>query len=277
MADAVTYCTFAQLGRHGRLGNQLFQIAGTIGLARKNGMDPLFPPDWPYRRVFSLPDEMFGTDEGIPAPGLAVDLDPVARGYLQDLKLWSEVADEVYEVLQFSSWAETQVHEQSFYELPAPLLSVHVRRGDNVQANDPMTPNKHLYHPLRPLSYYLSAIEHLRADVASVAVFGDDPEWNRANIPGDWYSNGVAMPKEHLPEYLTTVPEDWKDLYLMSLADRHVLSNSTFGIWAALLGDDPEAIYPANFYGTKVEADAHLMVPSTWIEWPCDTSEVLLS
>src|ERR1044072_7384933 len=37
--------TYNQLGRYGRFANQLYQIAGTIGIARKNGFDFAFP-EW---------------------------------------------------------------------------------------------------------------------------------------------------------------------------------------------------------------------------------------
>ena len=35
--------TFSELGKYGRLGNQLFQIASTIGIAKENSVDFLFP------------------------------------------------------------------------------------------------------------------------------------------------------------------------------------------------------------------------------------------
>ena len=42
------------LGEMGRFGNQLFQIAATIGIARRNGCSFIFPP-WPYARHFEFP------------------------------------------------------------------------------------------------------------------------------------------------------------------------------------------------------------------------------
>ena len=37
--------TFSKVGQYGRLGNQLFQIASTIGLAEKHGYTWRFPPE----------------------------------------------------------------------------------------------------------------------------------------------------------------------------------------------------------------------------------------
>src|ERR1700722_13371875 len=42
------------LGEMGRFGNQLFQIAATIGIARRNGCSFVFPI-WPYARYFEFP------------------------------------------------------------------------------------------------------------------------------------------------------------------------------------------------------------------------------
>ncbi len=44
------------LGQWGRLGNQLFQIAGTYALASDLGVRVVLRNDWPYRRYFALPD-----------------------------------------------------------------------------------------------------------------------------------------------------------------------------------------------------------------------------
>jgi len=35
--------SFTRIGQHGRLGNQLFQVASTIGIAEANGMTWKFP------------------------------------------------------------------------------------------------------------------------------------------------------------------------------------------------------------------------------------------
>lgn len=78
--------------------------------------------------------------------------------YMQDYGLWRDVEEEVRDYFRPSNLARNRLAEQAgFLTLTKPILSVHVRRGDNVQANDPGTPNKHLYHPLRPMSYYQAA------------------------------------------------------------------------------------------------------------------------
>lgn len=254
----MTYLTFPGLGRTGRLGNQMFQIAGTVGIARRHRMDPLFPPAWAYRSIFSVPDEMFDTADGPTSSDLATELEPSARPYLQHLSLWIDVEDEVLALFQPSPLAKSVLAHSSFFALPRPILSVHVRRGDLVPGAPNAPSNIADCIPLRPLSYYERAIEAVRHEVRSIAVFGEDPKWNRANIPADWYS-------DHVPDDPAV---DWIDLFLQASADRHVLSNSTYGVWAALLSGDKEALYPSGWYGPAVSSDNHTMLLPSWRELP---------
>jgi hypothetical protein len=262
------------------LGNALWELASTVGLARRHGMEPRFPTDWNYRHIFSVPDEYFADVSGIESPTLATDLKPEARSYLQNLAYFADIADEIREMFAPSPYASAVVDAvEGFAALPQPVLSVHVRRGDNVQVNDPWTPNKHLYHPLRPLSYYQSAIAEMWWKVwperPSTAVFSDDREWCQANIPADYYGEAVVMPKENELSYYTTSPMDWVDLFLMARCDLHVISNSSFAWWGAWLSDDPSPLYPANFFGPLVSCttDSRLMFEPTWREWPCEIED----
>ena len=102
----MTYLTYPQLGRVGRLGNSMWELASTVGMARKLGMDPLFPPTWAYRPIFSVPDEMFGTEKGPISSDLATELDPSERPYLQHRSLWADNEDEVLGLFQPSSLAQ---------------------------------------------------------------------------------------------------------------------------------------------------------------------------
>src|SRR5690349_5601346 len=52
--------TFANLGKYGRLCNQMFQIASTIGIARRNRTDVGFPPWLNYDHR-----DRFGSNEDI--------------------------------------------------------------------------------------------------------------------------------------------------------------------------------------------------------------------
>ena len=59
--------TYSQLGELGRLGNQLWQIASTVGSASAMKDSVRFRGDWDYRPFFSLPEAWFRVmdDDGL--------------------------------------------------------------------------------------------------------------------------------------------------------------------------------------------------------------------
>jgi hypothetical protein len=257
----MSYLTFPALERCGRLGNQLWQIASTIGLARRYGMDPLFPPTWSYRQFFSIPDELFGTEPGTESYTLH-DVSHLkgAAIYLQDLSLFDEDTAEIEKML-----APRRIEWDMLKE---STLCIHVRRGDNlVQAP---------FYPLPTLDYYLRSVkDHPDHDVL---IFGDDHPWNRDVLVPHAQAvtarpvhaiQGVPRPKEHEPNYMSAPILDWRDLFLAARCDAFCLSNSTLGWWMAYLSRSDDVVYPDPWYGpAQKEAtgfdDHRLMMPELW-------------
>lgn len=264
----MTALVYGDLSRTGRLGNQLWEIASTIGLAVASDMDPRFPK-WDYQRFFSLPDEFF-VDEpvGVPATSKAQHLDERARAYLQDYGLFADVVGDVREFFKPSVEAARilDVAWDEFGDLKDPI-SVHVRRGDNVT-------HPQGYHPLRSMEYYAAGLA-LAGD-GDVIIFSDDPEWCREHFEAETgrkvahYYEGVARPREYADRvaYETAPVLDWIDLQLMARCERHVISNSTYAWWGAFLSPDPAPMYPSNWFGWRVSpwTDSSLMFPGSWIE-----------
>jgi hypothetical protein len=244
---------FPALGQRGRLGNQLFQIAATIGIARDRGDDFIFPPNWLYRPYFSFPDEFFGefTPDMTVATELAPHLDPRCRDYLQDITLFVHHLPEIREYLTGSDLAWTHM-DQAPNSCSHSHTVVHVRRGDNVY--DPGVPNKADYHPVPPTQYYLRGIEHFNNP--HLWVYSDDIDWCKENLPhACQYGHGVAYAKEHEPEYGNYPPTDWMDLLAMSNGgSAYVVTGSTFGVWGALLANVPpdNVVRPDKVYGSAL-------------------------
>ncbi|MDC3377155.1 hypothetical protein OAV85_04045, partial [Candidatus Nanopelagicales bacterium] len=121
--------TYRALGSNGRLGNQLWQIAATIGLAYHHD-EPVHLPAWKYQPYFNFPADLFTGAQGQDASDLAQHLPPEQRPYLQDLTL----IEGVEELLRF--WLEPSPQAQAIvgplaYEYDvAASHAVHVRRGD---------------------------------------------------------------------------------------------------------------------------------------------------
>lgn len=275
----MTAVVVPDLNAVGRLGNQLWRAAAAIGVAKAHGVDVALPTDWDYRPWLSIPDEFYGPQVGTHVNTFASHLDERARPYLQDLslfagatdmiRLWFRPSPAALEVLDQHRWID---------ELPRPRVALQVRRGDNVT-------HPSGYHPLRSMQYYRDALA-LIPDAQAVVVFSDDIPWCRANLPGElglptpgsprsgarvWFFDaGVTRPREYIDRvaYRASPVMDWVDVQLMARLERHILSNSTFAWWGAFLSEDPQPIYPSNWFGWRIAGytDASLMMPPNWVE-----------
>lgn len=262
--------TYGRLGKCGRLGNQLWQIASTMGIAETLGQSGGFFT-WDYRPFFNVPDEFFPDDyfsrelTQAHETRLVNHIAPQAREYLQDYHLWEAIEGQVWNWFQPSDTALQIIRQnREFMELPRPILSVHVRLGDNLKA-----PNN--CHPIRPMSYYQEALNRSAPWAESIVVFSDDIAWCRdafKDLPIDlFFEGGQPRKKEHEWGYGTDPFSDWIDLVAMSLCDMHILSNSTYSWWGAFLSRprDPSPVYPTPFFGSDLDyIDTSLMFPDTW-------------
>ncbi len=272
---------FDGLERSGRLGNQLWQIASTLGLARIVGVDPIFPESWSYRRWFSLPDHWYGdTREVAQARNVArfVDLPPGQRTYMQQWDFIRRDMDEIQAVFAPSRDACELVIDhlrdtgQTYLLEMTDAITLHIRRGDNTD------PESHPVGswPLVTSTYYRKALEVLDPDgTLPVVVFSDDPEWCRDNLGefcGEWnptiVTDGPIRSPDYEPAAYAADPAmDWIDLQLMAMFSRHIIANSTYSLWGALLGPGP-TVYPNNWVGWRCRAslpEESTMVPPEWV------------
>ncbi len=223
--------TFNMLGRAGRLGNQLFQIAATIGVARRNGTDYAFPP-WPYAEYFTgpLPQTLlaalnFPTMIANTFAFCAIDVAMSVNlwGYFQTEKYFRHCAGEVRQILKPRSDIEAAVgawldKQRRLFggHTARPVCAVHVRRGDYVG-------NGH-YVDLAESPYYENAFRHF-ADDTIFAVVSDDIPWCKFRFrdrPMIFVEGG-----------------DVQCLILMSLCDAIIIANSSYSWWGAWLTDRP--------------------------------------
>lgn len=265
------------LGHSGRMANACIQVMATLGIARRRGVDPVFPAAWPYRPFFAIPDNYYADDLSgtIPASTLAVELPPWGRTYLQSVSLWRDVETEARALLAPSPLARSIVDDiwgQSFASMPTPITAIHVRRGDTAWRNPPDT-----IQPL-PASYFRYAV--LVTDPESVVVFSDDPEWCAEHLPDTWTRYvGVPGPMDYEDDYDTRERRDWVDMMLMwRVADRSgvwptdsagaiVTSNSSYSWLAAYLADTDRVTVPSRWYGRVLAARGHTIEPMLDPRW----------
>lgn len=231
--------TYSRLGhaRRGRLGNQLFQIASTIGLARKHGHDYVFP-EWGYAHHFErkLPVGYLGGHIAMPEKHFHYDDTPLSQkvdydidGWRQSEKYWQHAAHEVRSTFAFEPNFKRSVTQRFKKALSKPSIAISIRRGDFVD-----NPN---YYQL-PIRYYLGAL--LR----------EFPDWEQYNII--LFSDDIPYCRVHfecLDNAYFAEGSDIEQLCLMSMCNHFIISNSTFSWWGAYLGEKQ---------GTKIVRPVHV-------------------
>lgn len=248
--------TFTKLGRYGRAGNQMFQVASTIGIAEKHGYDYAFPywQNWDHKfppegAKFSAYDEDIDMQSYFKNPLPLLDLQTMAA------QLVNKQVDWGYHdvVLPSGNWDLTgHMQSEKYFAHCRPLIKhvfewsdkakdgpivrhgewacIQFRRGDYVPQTD--------YHPVIGPDYYKKAISMLPSGT-KLLVFPENNEAEAREIIGD---NAEYVPTDI--HYMTR-------MYMASLCSHFILPNSTYMWFPAWLCDNPEKIVtvPAGWFG----------------------------
>lgn len=245
--------TFSKLGSMGRLGNQLWQIASTIGIALKNGQYANFPK-WQYEKYFinHLPEtecidkiikeKNFSYDEYVLQELYNYDL----YGYFQSWKYFHHCKQIIKEQFTFNS-AFAEETKQKFNHFDKTTIAIHIRRGDYVG---------HQAHPTLSVKYYLKAIEQIQDwQNCNLLFFSDDQpycRWNYGCLPNAYFSECNEI----------------EDLYLMTQCTHFIIANSSLGWWGAYLGEKKGSIVirpKVQFSGTLLRHDIKDLYPENWL------------
>lgn len=228
--------TFSNLGKLGRLGNQLFQIAATFAYAKKNGFEYILP-EWKYNQYLANPLPVsshipnlnkFREADAFSYSRISGDnLDLV--GYFQNEKYFSDLKDEIKSLFR----PKDEIINSQRSSIPfGRLTSIHIRRGDYLKF-----PN---HHPVIDMSYYTKAVNMLRGETDNYLVFSDDIEWCRQNFPSDFIFSNES--------------DEFLDLYKMSLCGNHIIANSSFSWWGSYLSEvRGKVIAPSPWVGSGYE------------------------
>lgn len=263
--------TYSQLGKAGRLGNHLWQIASTIGVARTYGCEVEFP-HWEYEPFFSLPPELFVDEpEGVESYTLLQHLPESERIHMQDIRLWWDIHEIIRDYFQPSVKTWEQLAEfDHVWANGYPQVSVHVRRDERVERYSAS-------HPMPPLEYYANAFAYAEHEYFGYnpvfVVFSDDIAWCRETFPKRFagrrfmFVDGYPRLQDEWGTENESQIRDHLDLFLMSFMDYHIIPNSTFSAWAAYLSMQP-CFYPAVWYGPALaHVDWRLQIPPSELPW----------
>jgi len=242
--------SFSHLGTYGWYGNQLYQIAATIGVAGKNNMDYVFPT-WKYSKYFKkeLPqiskeklDKIKGefiNREGphhfeeviIPDNNKNWDL----GGYLQSEKYWDHCIDLVLSHLELKDEYNELIDNKYGDLLSLNTCALHVRRGDYLMFPD--------YHPVCRNDYYKDAISQFDNETIFI-VFSDDIEFCKKNFIGDRFKFFDDGDKTRGGEIVI-------EHNVMARCKNIITANSSFSLWASILNKNTnkKIVCPKNWFG----------------------------
>jgi hypothetical protein len=107
-------------------------------------------------------------------------------------------------------------------------LSLHIRRGDYLGISHVL--------PVVDISYIQHCVSQF-TNYSKLFIFSDDKEWVKNNLD---FENSIVV--ENL--------EDYEELWLMSLCENNIISNSTFSWWASYLNKKNNRILcPSIWFG----------------------------
>ena len=263
------------IGKNGRLGNQMFQYASLMGIASKQNLK--------YGIDYSLDDGIswknFSDDEKknqttlvlpkafnnlsaenhSPLPKTISEphyhFDPKLfnigdnvnlHGYFQSEKYFKHIEDKIRHEFTFRddivSYASSYLENKRQYE----TVSIHVRRGDYV--NLP-------HHGLCDVKYYIDAIQKFSDRSFNFIVVTDDIPWAKSTFVG---SDNF---------FISDTRNQFTDLCIMSLCDHNIIANSSFSWWGSWLNKNPDKIViaPSVWFRDKLSShDTKDLYISTW-------------
>ncbi len=250
--------TFSKLGHKGNLGNQLFQIASTIGIAKKNGHSYSFPV-WQYSKFFeysfpvSSPEDDFKPiiEEQYPYYEWNVRKgNYTIDGWLQSEKYFD--SHKTKEIFRFKSDFKNQLISKYQELFSKKTILISVRRGDFI---------KHPYYFQLSFQYYF------------LAIIKNFPDWENRNLI--FTSDTIQYCEYHFSflknAYFLKNLSGIEQLVLGSQCDDFVISNSTFSWWTAWLGEKESSkiIRPIKNFSDEfgVQNDDSDYFPSRWISF----------
>ena len=266
---ATGFLTFSDIGEYGRLGNQMFQIAATIGIAERNGLAWVFPAHVRNttvgklfaitgRQVDHLIHHQYSEKAGIfydilirPPTGMGTSM----KGYFQSPRYFERSTMSLKSVFGVQSRYIREVIRYVPEIVEENSVTVHVRRGDYSKLG-------HLYN-LVGVNYYLHALSILKT-IDVVIIVSDDLAWCKRHLGPKLQEKVVYSPFK----------DEKLDFVLLYLGRHTIIANSSFSWWSAylkkILKEEKmrgEVIAPRPWYnlsGSYAHLNTPDFYPPTW-------------
>jgi len=256
--------TYSKIGHFGRLGNQMFQFAGTYGIAKRLNYDVSFPLEnineikvehfqdgisreciFDIPKVFKLNKNILKSKHeilpqikySIPEPHFHYSEEYLnipdgcdLQGYFQSEKYFEHVENEIKELFSFKD----DIHNKSvelFPKLEDETVSIHLRKGDYAALSN--------FHPVCSPEYYSKSLSYFTDKNYHFIIFSDDIN----------YCKELFGEQENIHYIDNTDP--YIDMCLMSMCNHNIIANSSFSWWAAYLNKNlnKKVIAPKQWFG----------------------------
>lgn len=253
-----------KLGQKGRLGNQLFQYAALVGIAKNMGYDFCIPDHskatWfdqqvdgntvtVYHQLQHLFEMNYLDDRFGEVDGYEIDVHQAEfceelfnecpdnsslLGHFESYHYFKNVEEELrkdFMVREHLIEAASKFHKDKGTQNP---VCVSVRRGDYIKFQD--------HHPPCAETYYRECMEKLGKERQYV-ITSDDIEWCKTIFVGDnFVFNDVIPENAYKPHF---------DFAVGTLCDDFIIANSTFSWWIAWVGGkkDKQIFIPKPWFG----------------------------
>ena len=248
----------------GGLGNQMFEVAAAASLAKDNNALLVINPNEHIlpnqgRNVNNYTSNIFSKCFLDSNPRLStryswdkigykpIPYQPNVKlgGHYQSFRYFHHNRDYIRNLFWDAATVSNQV--DSHYRMTTDATAIQVRRGDYKKFPE--------HHPMLTAEYYKKAVE--LTDTPNIYIFSDDIDWCKENLQFD---RNVQYIKD----------EDYCELYTIASCRNIIISNSSFGWWAAYLHRMPEAkvIVPSTWFGPALIADGFIyedLILSDWI------------
>lgn len=247
------FITFKQLGNFGHLGNQLYQIAATLGTAKKNNLNVVLP-EWSYTDYFpntkslnfvkpsyfddKTMDLLVEKDAAYEDLTLNNNKNYDLSGYRQSYLYFNDINSDIINLFTPDKNYLDSIKEKFPILNQDNTVSVHIRRGNYVNLSD-------LYIQLSD-DYYSSGIKYIMDKVGeiNIVIVSNDKEWVKNNMP-----KLNSLPNVYYSPFETQL-DDFSVLYLCKY---HINANSSYSWWASYLSQSDIVIAPSKYYHNSFE------------------------
>lgn len=260
--------TFNDIGRYGRLGNQLFQYSILKSISLKRGYDIVLSPnifdaEWHGQKCklnnFLLPScdfknvkfkhnfyEPSNKNRTYLPSVFDVEDDTNLKGFFQNINYYKDIRDELLKEFELSAKYEDFAKDY-LNNFSNTTVSLHVRRGDVTDGTNINREWLNTYNSNSKLKKYHDYVFSQIPQDSTILLFTGGSRFK------DDYSDDLEWCKNHIKDERIIFVNDVDDMETFSIiknVDINITSfDSTFSWWASYLNQNNNVFAPSSFDG----------------------------